>query len=78
MKSIILKNSRKVILILFTILVNECISQCLLIMLICEKGENTVPENYRPISIISMFGKAIELILQNRFGGYFEKFQSFT
>ncbi|KAK9686992.1 Reverse transcriptase (RNA-dependent DNA polymerase) [Popillia japonica] len=41
---------------------------------IFKKGDPAEPKNYRPISVVCILGKIIEIILKERLLGYFKRF----
>nr|CAI5835608.1 unnamed protein product [Callosobruchus analis] len=63
------------------LLINMCFSEGIFpdafkltrVIPIFKGGKEGLPENYRPISVICVFGKIIEIILKNRLSRYFEK-----
>nr|CAI5838983.1 unnamed protein product [Callosobruchus analis] len=65
-----------------TILINLCFSSGTFpdsfkisrVVPVLKKGDPNFPENYRPISIISIFAKIIEIILKNRLIKYLDKY----
>ncbi|KAK9696007.1 hypothetical protein QE152_g32179 [Popillia japonica] len=45
---------------------------------IFKKGDSAEPKNYRPISVLGIFGKIIEIILKEHLLGYFRSFSQVT
>ena len=48
----------------------DCFKLAKVIPLFKKKGDPNMADNYRPISIIPVFGKIIEIILKNRLYKY--------
>nr|CAH7729526.1 unnamed protein product [Callosobruchus chinensis] len=77
----ILNSISSIIIAPLTILINLCFSSGTFpdsfkisrVVAILKKGDPNLPDNYRPISVISIFAKIIEIILKNRLICYFDK-----
>ena len=67
-------------------IVNKCIEEetfpdCLKVAKVIslyKKGDKTIPENYRPISLLSPIGKIIEKILHKQMNKYFTKYNLYS
>ena len=72
LNSKIIKNTIDIILGPFTILINRCFSEAVFpdafkitkVILVFKKGDMGILDNYRPIFIIPIFGKLIEILLK--------------
>lgn len=77
----ILKDSFENILKPFTVLINKCFHNGVFpesfkiskVIPLYKKGEKNSLDNYRPISIVPLFGKIIERIMKNRLVDFFEE-----
>ena len=79
----ILKETVSLILTPLTNFFNECLGSGVFpdslkfskIIPIQKKGDAALLDNYRPISIIPIFGKVLEILIKSRLTKYFEKFR---
>ena len=77
----LLANTLEIILDPLTLLINKCFERgtfpkCLKLSRVIplhKKGDKNNVDNYRPISIVPLFGKLIERILKDRLTSFFEK-----
>lgn len=82
LNSKIVKETIEYLIAPLTRIINECVSEGCFpdvfkvarIVPIFKKGDLNSPDNYRPISVIPVLGKIIEIILKNRLAKYFEKY----
>lgn len=82
LNSLIIKKSIHILLSPLTSIINICFSQGIFpdmfkvsrVMPLFKKGDTHSPDNYRPISIVCIIGKIIEIILKKYISDYFEKF----
>lgn len=80
LNSKIIKETIEIILPFFTVLINACFSigifpdcfKLAKVIPIFKKGDPNIADNYRPISIIPIFGKIMEIILKKRLYRYLE------
>lgn len=78
----ILKSASHIICPFLSVIINKCFCSGYFpnsfkvskVLPIFKKGDKNVLENYRPISIVPLFGKVIEVILKNRLVSFLDKF----
>ena len=76
-KSIFTSNITTITFYIQLVIFIRCISRCLKIakvVPIYKKDDPQSPCSYRPISLLSIFGKILEKLMQNRLSAYLEKF----
>ena len=80
LNSKLIKSTIDIIIIPLTFLINLCFAEGYFpealkytkVIPLFKKGDSSSIDNYRPISIVPIFGKIIEIILKNRLSFYFE------
>lgn len=86
LSSRILKSIKEILIIPLTHLINECINKGVYpdilkiskVIPIFKKGCKSDPSNYRPISLVPVISKIVEIVLKNQICNHFEKFSLFS
>lgn len=86
MSSVILKDCLDLLVSTLTILANKCFEEGIFpdilkktkIIPLHKKGDYNVPDNFRPIAIIPVLGKLLEILLKDKLVSYFENKSLFS